>query len=136
MSGKGRSNGAPRRGVILAIVLASLVVVMLLALALTEAVILHHRQSRLAEEQQQCFWLAESAVQRAVHALAKSPDYTGEMWSIPAETLGNGRAGRVVIHVEKAADPRPSRRVRVEAYYPDQPVHRTLQRREVVVAEE
>ena len=120
-------------GIILAAVLLSLLVVMLVGAELTQAIAQHHRQSRLAEDRQQAFWIAESAVQRAVHALAKSPEYSGETWRLSAEDLGRGRGGVATIKVGAAADSTARRRISVLAYFPDDPVYRTLYERELVL---
>ncbi len=128
-----RTESNRRPGAILAAVLLSLLVVMLVGAELTEAIVQHHRQSRLAEDRQQAFWIAESALQRAAHALARSPDYKGETWRVPAEVLGSGRAGVATITVEPAAGPASRRRIAVQAYYPDDPVQRTLYERELIV---
>ena len=133
MNGTRQTDRKARPGVILAAVLVSLLVVMMLGAALTKAVLLYHRQSRVAEQRQQSFWLAESAVQRAIHALGKSPDYKGETWKVPAEILGAGRSGVVTIRVEKTAEPRAGRRIHVEAQYPEDTVQRILFEREVVI---
>ncbi len=128
-----RAKSNRRPGVILAAVLLSLLVVMLVGAELTEAIVQHHRQSRLAEDRQQAFWIAESAVQRAVYAVAKSPDYKGETWRVPAEVLGSGRAGVATIKVEPAEGDAARRRIAVQAYYPDDPVQRTMYERELIV---
>jgi Tfp pilus assembly protein PilV len=122
-----------RRGLVLAAVLVTLLVVMMVGAALTKALVAHHRQSRLAEQRQQAFWLAESALQRAVHALAKSPDYSGETWRVAADVLGGGGGGVAAIKVESIAEPQAGRRIRVEAYFPDEPVQRSLYQRELFV---
>jgi len=128
-----RTKSDRRTGAILAAVLLSLLVVMLVGAELTEAIVQHHRQSRLAEDRQQAFWIAESAVQRAVHALTRSADYKGETWRVPAEVLGSGRAGVATIKIEPAAGASVRRRIAVQAYYPDDPVQRTLYERELIV---
>ncbi|HPM82962.1 MAG TPA: hypothetical protein PLF81_19800 [Candidatus Anammoximicrobium sp.] len=128
-----RTRANHGRGVILAAVLLSLLVVMMLGAELTEAIVQHHRQSRLAEDRQQALWIAESALQRAAHALAKSPDYQGETWRVPAEVLGSGRAGVAAIAVKPAAGSATQRRIAVQAYYPDDPVQRTLYEREMIL---
>ena len=128
-----RAKSNRRRGAILAAVLLSLLVVMLLGAELTEAIVQHHRQCRLAEDRQQAFWIAESALQRAVYAVAKSPDYKGETWQVPAEVLGSGRAGVAAIQVEPAEGAAARRRIVVQAYYPDDPMQRTLYERELIV---
>lgn len=132
---KAKTNNAKRRsGVILAAVLIGLFVVMLVGAELTRTIMLHHRQTRLSESQQQSFWLVESAFQRATHALARSPDdYEGETWRVPAEVLGAGSPGVAIIQVEPASDPHTGRLIRVQAYYPDDGEHRILHERELSV---
>ncbi len=82
-----RRRPVSRGGVILAAALTALFVVSLLGLALVQLVLIHHRQEQIEAQRQQCFWLAESGVQRALARLAKSPDYAGETWTIPSATL-------------------------------------------------
>jgi hypothetical protein len=52
---------------------------------------------------------------------------------VPAEVLGAGKAGAVVIRVESAAAPQPGRLIRVEAQYPEHPIHRILHERKLFV---
>ena len=124
---------ATRAGVILVVALVSLLVVTLLGGELIKATVVRHRQARLAEQRQQSFWLAESAVGRALHALAESPDYEGETWRVPESSFGTGLVGVAVISVEPAEGPSEGRLIRVQAHYPDDPVHRILHERELLV---
>jgi Tfp pilus assembly protein PilX len=128
-----RARSTRRTGVIMAAVLLSLLVVLLVGAELTKAIVQQRRQSRLAEDRQQAFWIGESAVQRALHALAKSPDYRGETWQVSGEVLGTGRAGAATIKVESAGGPPERRRIAVQAVYPDDAVYRTLYERELFV---
>lgn len=128
-----RAKSTRRAGAILAVVLVSLLVVLLVGAELTKAIVQQSRQSRLAEERQQAFWIAESAVQRAVYALAKSPDYHGETWQLSGEVLGTGRAGVATIKVTPACDSPTPRQVGVQAVYPDGDVNRTLYERELIL---
>ena len=120
-------------GGILAIVLVCLLVVMLLGSQLIQATVIWHRQTRQAEQRQQAFWLAESAVRRAVHALEQSPDYGGETWRVSRGDLVDSQTGRAVITVAPAGDAESGQVIRVEAYWPDDPVHRVLCEREYLV---
>ena len=122
-----------RAGVILAAVLATLLVAMLFGAQLTRAVVAHHRRARLSEQQQQSFWLAESAVQRALLGLAKSADYRGETWRVPEDVFGAGKPGVAVIRVESTTEPQAGRMIRVQAQYPADPVLRSLYERELFV---
>ena len=124
---------AKRGGVILVVALVSLLVVTLLGGELIKATVIRHRQARLAEQRQQSFWLAESAMGRALQALAKSPDYEGETWRVPEQSLGAGESGVAVITVQPAESPNEGRLIRVTAHYPDDAVHRILHERELLV---
>ena len=125
--------GRPRRGIILAAVLACLVVAALLAAALVQILVIQARQTRVAEDRAQSFWLAESALQRGLRSIARSPDYRGETWTVPAESLGSESAGVAVIRVEPVNEPQLGAWVRVEARYPDHPLRRIVQTRELFV---
>ena len=123
----------PHAGVILAVVLATLFIVMLFGAQLTRAIVAHQRRARLSEQQQQSFWLAESAVQRALLGLSKSADYRGETWRVPADVFGAAKPGAAVIHIEPAAESRMGWLIRVQAQYPDDPTLRSLYERELFV---
>jgi len=72
-----RAKPTRRAGAILAAVLLSLMVVLLVGAELTRAIVQHRRQGRLAEDRQQAFWIAESALQRAEAARSGSGSVTG-----------------------------------------------------------
>lgn len=119
-----------RHGAILALVLAGLFVASLLGLGLVERVLLEHRRRTAAFTRQQCFWLAESGVERAMRRVARSPDYAGETWVIPAEVLGTSRGAAVAIQIVKASPSPTGRTIRVEARLGDDPARRTVVERE------
>jgi hypothetical protein len=92
------------------------------------------RESLRAEGwQMQARWLAESGVERAAAKLAADPHYAGERWAIAAQELGAAEGGAVNIRVEAAPDRPTVRRVHVEADYPDDPIHRCRQSKQVLV---
>jgi type II secretory pathway pseudopilin PulG len=111
-------------------VLVTLLVAALLAAAFIQSLVGHLRQVRIAEQQQQSFWLAESAMQRALQRLATDADYRGETWNVSPELLGGPDAGLAVIRIEPTTSPQPGTWIRVEARYPDDPVHRITHNRE------
>jgi type II secretory pathway component PulK len=119
-----------RKGMALPLVLICIVIAMTIGAALTQTILLHYRHAQLAEHQCQSLWLAESAVQRAVHKLRNSPQYQGEVWNIPAGTLSGKEPGRVTIQVERRDG---AWKVRVEAVFPDHPQYRVVAQRELVV---
>lgn len=122
-----------RSGVVLAMALLSLLVASLLGLALIERVLMHHRQVRVLGLQQQCFWLAEAGIQRALRRLADSPDYRTERWEIPAEAIGTAGPAVVTIEVTAAAGSPPARKIEVEARLSGDTVRRNACRREIVI---
>ncbi len=109
---------ARRRGLILAAALVCIAVALMLATVLAKATLLQHHQTDLAGCEQQSFWLAESAVQRAIHNLRSSPAYTGETWDVPAELLGSSSPAAVIIQVSPAAEPQDGWTVHVESRLP------------------
>jgi Tfp pilus assembly protein PilV len=141
--------------VILAAALTALFVVSLLGLALVQLVLIHHRQEQVEAQRQQCFWLAESGVQRALARLAKSPDYAGETWTIPSAAFGGvpmaarppvplqhgqqaargtrALGGATVTIEVKAGQPGEGRKIHVEARFPDDPVRRIVCEREILI---
>jgi hypothetical protein len=81
----------------------------------------------------QAQWLGEAALERAAARLAKDPKYDGETWTVPAKEFVANRAGVARIQVEKDADHPGRRLVRVEAVYPDDPVHCCRWEKQVVM---
>ncbi len=129
-----RSRRRTRRpGVVLVAILVSIVVILMLITSMTKAMTSGHRQARVAEQNQQAFWLAESAVQRSLHALKDSPDYQGEIWEVPVESLGVDGGATVTIDVQAVDDSPAAKRIRIEARYPQDVVRSVLHVREFVV---
>ncbi len=122
-----------RAGAILAMVLACLLVASMLGLALIKTVLVHHRQMQVIGRQQQCFWLAEAGIQRAVQRLADSSDYGGEKWEVSADVLGGPRPAVVTIEVGEVAGSTDGRELRVEARFSGDPAWPNAYRRELVV---
>jgi hypothetical protein len=105
-----------------------MVIAMALGTALLRSVLVHRQQSQRYVWQQQSLWLAESGYQRAVCRLRESSDYVGEIWMVPASTIGADAQGVVTIEVQSREG---SRYVVVEAGYPEDPQHRSTCRREI-----
>ncbi len=116
-----------RRGMILPIVLVGLLVVALIGTAMVRTVLLHRRSVRRAEQEQQSAWLADSALQRAQTRLASDEDYTGETWNVSADELQAGYSGVAIIRIELGDG---TKRIVIEAVYPEHSLQRILQRRE------
>jgi hypothetical protein len=124
-----------RGGIVLIAALVCIAVALMLAAVLAQATLMHHRHADLAACEQQSFWLAESGVQRALHTLHASPDYTGETWDVPAELLGSKSAGVVIIQVTKTSEPQAGWQIRVESHYPTQTINSVLCERTLFVAQ-
>src|SRR5690349_9143452 len=113
-----QSNHTPRprrTGTVLIVALVMMSFLLLLGAALTRSVFMFRQQSQAGERRQQALLLVESAIQRAARAVATKNDYSGETWRVPAEVLGNGNTGTVVIRVEKPAESASQRRLVIEA---------------------
>jgi len=133
---RNKSNGVSprdRRGAVLIVILVCFAVAAaVFALIASQSVV-----ARRAAEKQlwtaQAQWVAEAALERAAARLTAEANYAGETWTIPAAEL-SGEDGAVArIHIEGVAD-RPNRRlVRVEADYPDAPVHRSRWATQVMI---
>lgn len=128
-----RRSHRPRSGMILAMVLVALLIVMLLGAALANAFLARRQLVRHSEQQQQAFWLAESAMQRAVYRLTNEPEYQGETWQVPADDLGGTYFGVAIIQVDAIAAADTELRITVEATYPSNALKKTIQHRELLV---
>jgi Tfp pilus assembly protein PilV len=122
-----------RRGMVLIVLLVCLAVAAALILSAGRIALVSHQATQTAQWKTQSRWLVESGMERAAAKLAADPAYAGETWNIPAAELGTEDNGVVRIEV-KPVDGQPSRRaVRIEADFPDDPVHRTRQEKEIVI---
>ncbi len=122
-----------RRG---AVMIAAVVCVAVAAAVFVSALkIASAQRQRMETElwQLQAAWLAESGLDRAAQRLAAKPEFTGETWSISAERLGGPYAAVVRIRVEPIPGQPKSRRLHVEADYPDRPLDRARESRETLI---
>jgi hypothetical protein len=111
--------------------LALVTVILLLGTALTRSLVIVYEQSAVNEQQHQALWLLESGIQRARAAATKSDTYRGEEWDVPAESLGSGLPGRVVVRVVEPKGEATGRKITVEATYPNVGTRRNVFVREV-----
>lgn len=122
-----------RHGIIVAVTLVCLVIVATLGAALVRAMVDHRRKSLRDQHSVQAFWLAESAIDRAVLQLESSPDYEGETWQVARDSLGGRWSGSVLIRVEKAGTDEQARKIIVESRYPNAATRRVTKRIELVI---
>ena len=124
-----------RSGMILAMVLVALLVVMLFGAALVNMFLAQRQLVRHNQQQQQAFWLAESALHRAAHRFASEPEYRGETWQVTADDLDGTHGGVAVVRVEAVNEAKPGHRIVVDASYPSGALKKIVQHRELFVAQ-
>jgi Tfp pilus assembly protein PilX len=124
---------AARRGAVLVMTLVCLLVVGSLGVLMLRSALHEVGQSRTREQQLQTLWLVESGLERGLSRLAASSDYSGETWRIAADELNGQDAASVRIVVERIEDIPLARLLTVEAIYPDEPLHRIVQRRTIQI---
>jgi len=124
------SSRASRRGVMGVVALVCVAVATMLMMVMMRRAVGEWKIVRQEARHVQCRWLAESALDRAAARLSADPKYTGELWKIPASSLGgNGNAGKqdqgqgggAAVKIEVVIPSgRPSQRlVRVQADWPE-----------------
>jgi type II secretory pathway component PulK len=113
--------------------LVCLLVVLIMGAALLRGLIVHQRQSRHEVQRVQALWLAESAVGRAVARLQADPSYDGETWEPGGDALDGDGAAWVRIDVEEMEGQAEQKRVRIEARWPNDPLYRSIHRKELIV---
>jgi hypothetical protein len=130
-----RQNKLPssRRATVLVAAIVCLLVAMLMGAGLVRSLVVQHRVSRDEQRHLQALWLAESAVDRVRASLASDASYAGETWQVKLDSASGIRTARVVIEVSRQDNRPAERRVRIEAIWPDDPLNRSVRRREFVI---
>lgn len=126
---------ARRDGMILPMVLVALFVVMAFGAALANAFLAKRQLTRLGEQQQQAFWLAESALHRASHQLSSDANYEGETWQFSQDELDGQHDGTAVIRVVAVTDSATGHRIIVDVSYPIDSLKKFVEHRELFVAQ-
>jgi len=124
---------ARRNGAALVITIVCLTVVLLLSAAIVQNLAFHQRQSRADQQRLQAFWLAESAVDRAMAALQLDPDYAGTVWQIEIAGAHGPQTGVAEIQVESDESSSRQRRIHIVARWPNDPVHRYVHQKDLVI---
>lgn len=127
-----RPAGRPR-GAALVVAIVCLAIASMLLVSVARLTVIRCGAARDEQWRVQACWLANSALDRAAARLRVDPQYRGETWKIPAESLGGASAGVVRIEVEAIASRADARRVRVVADYPDHPQLRAQETEETVI---
>lgn len=121
-----------RAGVVLIAVLVALLIVMLISATIVRGLVVQHRLASAEPIRVQAFWLAESAVQRALTQIEANADYEGETWKAELPS-GGGESGQVVIRVEPIENEPGNRTILVQARFPNDPIRGVLEERSLVV---
>lgn len=123
-----------RRASAVIAVLVCILIITMLGTTLTKEMVGQYRQSKTLQQQSQAFWIAESALHRAVHKLKQADEYRGETWTISPEILNTDYSARAVITVKRVTSPKTGYEVRVAAYCPDTKRTRIMVQRETFVS--
>jgi hypothetical protein len=123
--GEGRRRPKPnRRGSVLIVILVCFIIAAAMFVMLGRQAVAQRNAAEMRLWTVQAQWIAEAAVERAAARLKADAKYPGETWAIAAAEIGGKQDAKARIHVEPLAGRPESRLVRVEADYPDEPVHR------------
>jgi hypothetical protein len=113
--------------------LVILLVILLIGAALVRGLALQHRQTRVEQQRQQAAWFVESGIQRGIIRLQKSPEYSGETWRSTVVIDSEPQTGIAEIRVEPVPGNPGKRIISVEAQWPDDPVERILEQRQITI---
>lgn len=103
-NGRGVPSDSARAGVVLIATVVCLLLTTTLLASMLKSAARRTRQTRQTVMRVQTEWLAESGAERAVWQLRTQPQYSGEIWRIPAAKLGGRYAGEVRIGVQPLSD--------------------------------
>jgi Tfp pilus assembly protein PilX len=120
-----------RRGAALAAALVCLLLVLIYAGGVARVMSLTLKTTRNIEWQSQSFWLAESAIGRAVAQSQANPDYVGESWRVTTTHNSVPRTGLAVIRVERIEGTAGEIRIYVDATWPENDINRVVRRKEL-----
>jgi Tfp pilus assembly protein PilX len=129
-----RHKSSDRRGAALITAIVCLAVIAAICGSLIKVVHAQRLLTRTEERKLQAEWLAEAGLERAAAKLARSQDYSGEIWQVAATEFAGRGSGSVKITVEKIADQPAKRVVRVQADFPADSDDRARLSKQTVVA--
>jgi Tfp pilus assembly protein PilV len=121
------------RGMVLMVFLVCLAVAAALMIGAARMAMTSHQATQTASWNVQAQWLAESGGERAAAKLAADAAYAGETWALPAAELGGQDGGVVRIQVKPIAGEEKRREVKIEADFPDDPLHYARQEKAIVL---
>jgi hypothetical protein len=132
-----KKTAKQRRGAILAVALATLLVVTLLAGAVFRAYLQNHRQLRREQDQTQAQWLADSAMARALARRKLDATYTGETWQVEQLPLATGKPGKGVatIKIEPSPEQPDNMRIDVSTQFPADDLNGIRAQRQLTISQ-
>jgi Tfp pilus assembly protein PilV len=105
-----------QRGSVLIAALVCLLIVSALLGSMLLAALQASRQIRKERDRRQCELLLQAGAERAAFRLAQQPEYAGETWNLPPDSIIGMGAGQVTIAVTRPAERPPQ--IDVVAEYP------------------
>ena len=118
MKPRSRHQNRQRRGAVLILTLVCLALATIIGGVLLRWVVMEHKLLATRANESQARWLVEAGIERAAARLASNAEYAGEIWSVAAEELPAGFAGRVNLHIDEVEGEPRQRTIAVEAKYP------------------
>lgn len=109
---------AARRGTAMVFALMALLLASLMIGSLMRTVSMSHRQLKREEFRLQANLLADAGCSRAISRLRADPDFTSEIWNIPAGSLSADRAATVKLSVATKKDTQPTQLITAIVEYP------------------
>ncbi len=127
-------NRAVRCGAVLIVALICLTLTAVVFASLLRSSMARAQMLRQDVRAQQAHWLAEAGIERAAAMMAHDPDYTGEVWHVPAAELPSHHDAVVTIEVKPHRDGQQS--ILVIADYPAQEHLRVRSRKQITYRHE
>ncbi|MGD9127501.1 MAG: hypothetical protein PVH19_09000 [Planctomycetia bacterium] len=112
-----RSSNQKREGLALFVILVCVFMLGVLLVMILQLAFRRHKEVQLQMNRAQASCLAESGLRLAAARLESDPNYAGETWKIPPESLGGAKGAAVTIEV-KPTDDEKARLVKAIADYP------------------
>ena len=118
----------------MAAVLVCLLVVTLVAASLVQVLVLSHRQTDKELQHLQAFWIAEAGLHRGRRAILQDPTFSGSRWEVTLDVNGHAQQAVARIQVEAVPNQPQKRLLVVEAFWPNDSLDRSLERRELLIS--
>jgi hypothetical protein len=112
-----------RSGLMVFAALVCLLVILSIALTMLQGALRARRQMLAERDRRQCELLLEAGANRVAARLAAEPDFRGDTWELPAESIAGQARGRVTTQITPGATGQ-GWSMQVSAEYPlDRPIN-------------